>query len=116
MLHINHHGHATATSQPWVDWAMPDDGQPRVAIIGANEHYLGAVDQTVLDRLNAAIAGGDIWVTEDSMADNNPTTERIVDASVLLTVQPGGEAYEIAARTGEEVSESVSYSATVATE
>jgi len=116
VIHINHHGHNTATSQAWVDWAMPDDGQPRSAVVGANQYYLGAVDQVVLDRLNARTAGGDIWITEDGGASNTPKTERIVDASVLLTVEPGGERYRIEARDGERLTEAVEYQSTNASQ
>ena len=59
-------------------------------------------------------AGGDVWITEDGGASNTPKTERIVDASVLLTVDPGGERYRIEARDGDRLTEASEYRSTTA--
>ena len=112
VLHVNHHGHNTATEQTLLQWAMPDDGWDRNAVIGANRNYGPAVHQSVLDRLGEVIGNGAIWITEQGGSKSGHVSAKVMDAAVVLEVSDGGSAYELFSRQGETLSESQVYSST----
>ena len=112
VLHINHHGHNTATEQTWLGWATPDDGWDRNAVIGANRNYGPAVHQSVLNRLAAVVGNGAIWITEQGGAKSGHANAKVLDAAVVIQVSESGGAYEIFSRAGETMSEPQVYSST----
>ena len=95
LLHVSHHGIRTATNDTWMDWLLPDDGQTRNAVVGANSAYLAAPAQEVLDRLAPRLGDGFVWLTRGgSLAGDH---ERLVELKddVVVTVEEGGHAYAV---------------------
>ncbi len=98
LLHMNHHGKSSSTSQAWVQRLLPEDGHTRHAVVGANRFYGSAPDEDALARLGQRLAGGCVWVTEPgALSDEHP--QRVdLDASLTLRVLEGGDRYRLSSR------------------
>ncbi len=95
LLHVSHHGIRSATNDAWVDWLLPDDGQARNAVVGANKAYGAAPSQEVLDRLAPHLGEGFVWLTRGgSLAGGH---ERLVElkGDVVVAVDEGGGGYSV---------------------
>lgn len=99
LLHLNHHGIRSSTSQAWVDWLLPADGRTRNAVVGANGSYLAAPAGEVLDRVAPRLGGGTTWVTRDGSLAGDHEAKRTLDADVVVSVAEGGGDYTICGET-----------------
>ncbi|MFZ5482380.1 MAG: ComEC/Rec2 family competence protein [Myxococcota bacterium] len=87
VLHLGHHGIDSASNEAWLDAMLGDN-----AIVGANDLYLAAPDDDVLDRVLARIGRGRVWVTEDgSLAGEGA---EVAHGDVVVRVRDDGS-YEI---------------------
>ena len=95
LVHLNHHGIRSSTNQAWVDWLLPDDGEDRVAVVGANRGYLAAPHEEVVERVAPRLGEGRIHVTETGrLADPHPG---LVEhgGSVYVGVSDDGANYQV---------------------
>jgi hypothetical protein len=95
VVHLSHHGIRSSTNPAWVDWLLPDDGEDRNAVVGANRGYLAAPHDEVVARVGPRLGGGRIHATETgSLADPDPM---LVEhrASIHVAVSGGGANYQI---------------------
>ncbi|MBI5534640.1 MAG: MBL fold metallo-hydrolase [Deltaproteobacteria bacterium] len=100
VVHVSHHGYNTSTNQAWVDWLLPNDGQARNAVIGANHNYLLAPAAKVLGRLGPRVGAGSIWVTEPGTGGSSHPRLVAAKGAVVIRVKDDGNAYSVAPRTG----------------
>jgi len=103
VIQLSHHGISSSTTDPWVDWLLPDDGRTRHAVVGSNAAYPASPAQSVLDRIGARLGEGSIWVTRKGGLAGQHERLEIVRGAVSIRVGEGGGAYTVEA--GEAVRE-----------
>jgi hypothetical protein len=57
-------GETGRIEETWLDWAAPDDGLARNAVVGANRYYGTALHRSVLIPLGTVLGNGAIWIIE----------------------------------------------------
>lgn len=95
VVKLNHHGIDSSTGDAWLDWLLPEDGQTRHALVGANAAYVSAPAPAVVERVLPRLGEGSIWVSRRGSAGSRDDRVRVARGSVLIRVAPGGETYTI---------------------
>jgi hypothetical protein len=112
LLHLSHHGLASATNQGWVDWLLPDDGASRNAVVGTTSMYVTSPAQAVLDRVGARVGDGYVWSTTYGLTHGEHERLRVANGAVVATVETGGTGYRLAVLAGGEETTVESYEST----
>ena len=105
LVHLSHHGIGSSTNPSWVDWLLPDDGQDRSAVVGANRGYLAAPHDSVVERVAPRLGSGRVHATEvGQLSDPHPSLVEHGGAVHVAVFEDGanyqvcGEAFESTAR------------------
>lgn len=91
VMHLDHHGIDSSTSDAWIDRMLPADGATRDAIVGADGGYLGAPGNEVLDRLRDRLGGGAVWAPNvGSLVNERDPVLRVTGSTVVVRVEGDG--------------------------
>jgi hypothetical protein len=112
VVHLNHHGLPSATSQDWVDWLLPGDAASRNAAVGNAAMYLQSPAQEVLDRIGPRVQQGWIWSTTLGLMPGSHPRLRNVEGSIVVRVDTGGVSYRMSALVGGVEGEGLQYGST----
>lgn len=96
---VSHHGFASSTSQAWVDWLLPADGENRNAVIGATSSYVLPPEPAMLNRVGPRVGNGFIWVTEPGLLGAKHAALKVASGAVVVQVASGGSDYQVFPRT-----------------
>lgn len=110
---LSHHGLSGSTTQAWVDWLYPDDGQDRNAVVGGNDLYILSPASDVLGRVGSRLSNGYVWTTERSPLGGTHSKLREIHGAVVVQVSDGGTHYEVSGLTSSGPSNEESYTSTV---
>jgi len=113
VVHLGHHGLASSTGQPWVDWLFPEDGRDRNAVIGATGLYYHSPAQEVLDRVGPRVGEGRIWTTALGILPGSHEKLIVADGAVVTRIATGGASYEMSIWSGGVESELCAYDSTI---
>jgi hypothetical protein len=95
VAHLSHHGFATSTSQVWVDWLLPADGESRNAMIGATSSYVLPPEPAMLNRVGPRVGSGSMWVTEPGLLGGKHAALKVAAGAVVVQVASGGSDYQV---------------------
>lgn len=112
LLHAHHHGYRTASNSTWLEWALPDDGQTRNALISASENHSGAPAQTTLDGIGDRLGDGWMWLTATGSGSGSHDRAVVTSQNIVLRVTDSGASYSLGTRTGETYGDTEDYTST----
>jgi hypothetical protein len=95
LLHLSHHGIRTSTNEAWTDWLLPEDGETRNALVGANRGYLAAPSEEVMDRVAPRLGEGFVWASRVGLFGAEHERLRVAAGDVIVAVEEGGARYRV---------------------